>query len=337
MVEQDWDRLGRFEQDGRKGDAGTYRVEFVRRDEAAGFSAHDLQESLARFWDLHVIGPHRIIEMDFEDPHRNIDDFVKEQYFAFKKKGMIVHPEHGGYSDLAFDMAMDISAGNYATPYRHLRGRYNPVVAGTLFPLAGYYALQTETPVRVFLGVVEKALPHVDQLPQGQAIHDLWKACHPLVRSLAGECARELGQHQLLPTGAVIKNGALREHPVYRWVFSEITRAAELLVDTKLVQELRQVFRDEPPILLGMLALDYCLSCPGDTTNRSFLVEWLAPPCVEFADGKTWLLPDMFRREIVPDIDGAEEQLTEERRQVADSVIDVDRRWEAFRREMRGH
>jgi len=59
--------LQRFENEGEKRGIGAYRTEFMRKDDTAGFSAHDLHESLARFWDVHVIGPHRLIEMEFAD------------------------------------------------------------------------------------------------------------------------------------------------------------------------------------------------------------------------------------------------------------------------------
>ena len=86
---------------------------------------------------------------------------------------MIVHPQHGGYSDVAFDMAMEAAAGNYAEPYRFLRDRYDAVVTGTVFPLAGYFALQTEKPVQVFLDVIGNVGSVLDELPRGQAIYDL--------------------------------------------------------------------------------------------------------------------------------------------------------------------
>lgn len=330
-------RLQRFEQTGEKGSVGTYRTDFMRRDEKAGFSAHDLLESLARYWDVHVIGPHRLIELDFEDPNRVFDEFFKKQYFAFKEKGMIIHPQHGGYSDIAFDLAMDASAGNYAKPYRYIRDSYNPVITGTLFPIAGYFAMQTENPVQVFGEVVEKVSLVLDKLPRGDSIHNLWKTCFPLVRDFTLQHVRDLGYSQLITTGMVINNGHLREHPVYKWAFSEMNRTADLLGDTELALDIGKTYRNAPPGVLGILALDYCLCCPGDPTIRSFLVEWLAPPCVEFANGKTWLLPELYRRELVPETGGTEESLTEQRRQVAAQAVDIEKRWQAFRREVRGY
>lgn len=337
MTEDDWVRLQRFEDTDEKLGVGAYRTEFMRKDDTAGFSAHDLHESLARFWDVHVIGPHRLLEMEFEDKHRNFDQFFIDQYFALKEKGMIVHPQHGGYSDIAFDLAMDAAAGNYAKPYRFVRDRYDSVITGAVFPLAGYFSLQTQNPIQVFLDVIAKVASVLDDLPRGQAIHDLWKACFPIVRDFTLQFIQKSDQAQFMVTGWVIKNGPLREHPVYRWVFSEVDRAAKLLADTDLAEEFGKTYQKAPSGLLGILALDYCLCCPGEPSNRSFLVEWLAPPCIEFADGKRWLLPEFFRRQLYPEITAVEEQLSEQRRQVADRIVDMDKRWQLFRRAVRGY
>lgn len=337
MTEENYLRLQRFEQTGETTDAGPYRVEFVRRHDVCGYSAHDLQESLARFWDVHVIGPHRLIEMDFADPRRHFDEFFKEQYFALKKKDLIVHPIHGGYSDIAFDWAMDASAGNYAKPYRYIRDRYNPVITGTLFPLAGHFALQTDKPIDVFLELIEVAGSLLERLPPGRPIHELWKACFSVIRDLTLQRTRNLDLGQLMITGALLREGPLSGHPVYKWIFSELERSRDTLDDTLFAKELAETFGKAPEGVRGILALDFCLCCPGDTTNRSFLVEWLAPPCVRFRDGNHWLLTELYRRELVPDMNAFEEQLSEQRRQVAKRVIDIDNRWGGFRRAARGY
>ena len=342
VAEEDWSRLLRFEARDAPGETGPLRNEFVRRHGGAGFSALDLQESLARFWDVHVIGPHRLLEMDFEDPKRAIDDFFKEQYLALKKKGMIVHPEHGGYSDVAFDMAMEASAGNYAKPYKFVRERCNPVATGVVFPLAGHCALQSDKPVDVFLKVIEAAPQRLQNLPRGQPIHELWRACYSVVRTLSLQAAGELGMAKLTMGAAAIRNGSLTQHPVYRWAFGELERGRMVLEDTPLAEVLARTFSRVPEETMrggvrGALALDMCLSCPGDTTHRSFLVEWLAPPCVRFPDGKQWALPELYRRELVPEIDEAERKLSDERRRVAEDVLDVNERWLGFRRSVRGY
>lgn len=337
MAEEDWVRLRRFENEGAKDGVGPYRSELVRRLGECDFSTHDLQESLARFWDIHVIGPHCLLEMDFADPRRSIDDFFKEQYFAFKKKGMIVHPGHGGYSDLAFNMAIEASAGNYAKPYQYVRERFNPIVTGAAFPLAGHLALQTERPVEVFIKMIDAVAPKLDHLPKGHGIQELWMACYPLVRNQALQIAHELGIGDLRFTAPLINDGPLRDHPVYLWMLSELERGRQVLEETSFATELAQGFGHVPPGVRGILALDFCLACPGDTTNRSFLVEWLAPPCVRFSDEKRWLLTELHRRELVPVVDEAESALSEERLQVAEDAVNVQERWLTFRKFARGY
>jgi hypothetical protein len=339
LVEEDWERLRRYETAGALDEVGTYRLEFVRKQAEHGFSAHDLHESLARFWDVHVIGPHRLLELEFADPRRQIDEFFQAQYFALKERGMIVHPEHGGYSDLAYDMAMEAAAGSYALPYLYVRERFNSVVTGAVFPLAGHFALQTERPVDVFIETITEVAPLLAGVQPGYAIHDLWRACFPLVRIASLQAADELGVEWLGMAAGVVVEGALANHPVYSWVFHELERGRAELENTAFARELASGFSadDIPLDVVGVLALDFCLACPGDTTNRSFLVEWLAPPCVRFPDGQRWLLPELYRRELVPVVDATEGEFSSERGQAADDVVAMQIRWEAFLRAKRGY
>ncbi len=337
MAEEDWNRLQQFEFDATVSDPGPYRLEFVRRHDQADFSALDLHESLARFWDVHAIGPQRLIEMDFDDPKRQFDESFKAQYFALKQKGLIVHPEHGGYSDLAYNMAMEASAGNYAKPYLYVLEHYNPVVTATVFPLAGHFALQSERPVEAFLQMVKRVAPSLNKIPRGHSVHDLWHNYHTPIRDAAIRVSQELGYGGLTLAGAYIKNSSLREHPVYAWIFAELDRARWVLDETAFAQRLVSNYQGVPPGMAGILATDFSLACPGDTTNRSFLVEWLAPPCVRFSDGRQWLLTELHRREIMPDIDETERALSEERKHVAGNAVDIQNRWDVFLRAVRGY
>ena len=57
-------------------------------------------------------------------------------------------------------------------------------------------------------------------------------------------------------TGWVVNNAPLLEHPVYRWIFSEIDIAAKLPADTELAEEFGKTYQKAPPGLLGILSLD---------------------------------------------------------------------------------
>lgn len=339
LVEEDWERLQHFEAAGALDEVGKYRREFMCKHAGHGFSVHDLHESLARFWDVHVIGPHRVLELEFADPRRRLDDFFRAQYFALKERGMIVHPEHGGYSDLAFDMAMEAAAGSYALPYLYVRERFNSVVTGAVFPLAGHFALQTARPVDVFIETITSVAPLLAGVQPGYPIHELWRACFPLVRVASSQAAAQLGVAWLGMAAGVFGAGALTAHPVYRWLYREVERGLAELAGTAFARELAAGFSDDdiPLDVVGALALDFCLACPGDTTNRSFLVEWLAPPCVRFPDGRRWQLPELYRRELVPVVDAAEAALSREREQAAADAVAVQNRWEAFLRAKRGY
>ncbi len=337
LAEEDWLRLTAFESGKADTGPGPWRRELVRLDPAAGFSARDLQESLARFWDVHVIGPHTLLEIEFQDPRRSFDEAFQANYFTFKKKGLIVHPLHGGYSSLAFDMAMNAAAGHYARPYQYVQQRMNPALTGALFPLVGHFAMQTERPAEVFVRAIAAAAQSIGALPPERAIHDLWSACYSRARNATLAVAQQLGMDKLMMSPAVIQGGPLKRHPVYAWTLAELGLVARLAEDIPLAQVVCGAFTRGPPGTRGVLTTDFCLACPGDTTSRSLLIEYLAPPCVSFADGARWLLPELHRRELVPELDETEAMISRERAEVAEAAMKIHQRWQALRRVVRGY
>jgi hypothetical protein len=111
-----------------------------------------------------------------------------------------------------------------------------------------------------------------------------------------------------------------------------------VLSETTLAGALGRSYLGAPKKALGILAEDYCLAVPGDTTARSFLVEWLSPPAVRFGDGQTWCLPEHYRRELVPDGQSPEERaLTQARQRACTDAVDVQRRWNVFLSAQRGY
>src|SRR5262249_37406102 len=64
IVEEDWGRLVAFERDQAKMPAGPRRLHFLQPHPEHGFAPVDLVEAFARFWDVHVIGPADLLEME---------------------------------------------------------------------------------------------------------------------------------------------------------------------------------------------------------------------------------------------------------------------------------
>jgi len=185
---------------------------------------------------------------------------------------------------------------------------------------------------------VTAVAPHFEgTAPRGSSIHDLWKAAYGLVRNTTLSVARELDIGDLVFTAAVINRGLLQEHPIYAWILGELEQCRLLLGDTSFAADFTRSFGELSNDVRGVLTLDFVLACPGDTTNRSFLIDWLAPPCVRFPDSQTWLLTELYRRELVPEIDDAERVRSQERMQLAHQCMDVYERWQEFRRAKNGY
>ena len=123
LIEEDLDRLERFEATGNIPPPGPLKRMFVTRDATAGFSPRDLMEAHARYWDIHAIGPPRLIEADLDNPHRETDSILtRPAYDDMKAEGRIwrhIDPngEGHGYSGFSFDLAMRLAGGAYARPY----------------------------------------------------------------------------------------------------------------------------------------------------------------------------------------------------------------------------
>lgn len=290
LAAEDWHRLKSFEHDGKVTSAGQKRRTFIATSEKLQFSPKDLHESLARFWDMHILGPPLLIELELASPTRSIpEEFVRE-YREAEKAGLIRHPEHGGYSDLSFRMAMRCAAGNYGRPYLWLLNLAGVPLADILFPLCGFFAFQTPDPIRAFNLLVRHGSYEFSDVVPNRPIHDWWRKGYWRVGQLAVRVAEQLGADGLEHIGKKVTDGELADHPVWPVLF-ELRRCAGIRFrDLPLFD----VFPDADPDRLaqghGLLNLDYALACPGDPDYRGMLVQCLAPASVRFGDETVWNL-----------------------------------------------
>jgi hypothetical protein len=339
-VDEDWRRLQEFLDTGKALSPGGMKAHFSRVPDDISFSPRDLHESLARFWDMHVLGPDKVLELEIESGRRAIDPGLIERFHDAQAAGMIRHPVHGGYSDLAYDLAMEAAAGNYGVPYLLLRHQVSPIFAGTVFPLAGHMAFKSRDPVRRFRRIVDVlaggAFPDVEP---GRSVNELWEAHYLLVCSVAREIA-ESEDEPPIETIDALGSGILDGHPVYAWARRSLVRMARALgwcdFEPSFLNEMQKKIGALPAEVAGFLKLDFILASPGNPMSRRLLVEWLAPPVVRFSDGELWELGRLAEqeREDVPlelsqDPDHWHDGVT-------DSALAIAARWREFRRAARG-
>ena len=280
LAEEDWDRLLTFERTGKFTREVPRRAHYLQPHPEHGFSPRDLVEAFARYWDVHVIGPPDLIEQELSAGRHNFSPDFVERFETLKAKGLLRHPEHGGYSSDSFDLAMEGPGGGWAKPYSMLRQRLPPKATGALFPVAVNLALQTDDPVDTFAFLISGAQSIESALPSGEDIAVLWRWCYDFVSPLLGERPKD----QRLGSGIrKAAAGSLDSNPIWNWLIKYMLRAAAELgaADTEGMDYHTAVER-------GIGTLAFALACPGDPKNRGWLVPLLAPPLVQFEDDVEW-------------------------------------------------
>ena len=246
---------------------------FVEKHQELGFSSFDLHEALARYWDIHIIGPVKIFES-----HKDLKEFEMWRPLF----GRLV--TKGQYSDAAFDFLMQIEAeafrDTYALPYRKLREilGQDTLIA---FPILGYFALQSPDPVKVFASTAEKAGPILapgrsEARKKGVArnFHIVWREIFPALKQVCASCCETECGVALDPGWKVIAGSALQDNGLYRH-YSQLVRLAFGLR--------REEF------------WEFCFALPGDLEARGFLVDAFRPPLTRFRNGR-WTVETPFTK-----------------------------------------
>lgn len=331
LAEEDWCRLKTFETRGRIEQPGPVRTEYTRVYPEYDYSARDLQEGLARYWDVHVISPITLMDLEIEDEKHRIPPAVVAKYTAVKQVAAQIDPS--GYPDHIFELAMSFTAGNYAKPYIHLREKTSSFVAAVLFPLAGHFALQSDQPVPFFADVLNRAIPMLKDVVQpGAKIDDVWPIWYHQIRNLAVEIHKERSDRPFYPAGVIIVNGPLNDHPIYYYVSGLLV---DLINELNTKEEARQYLvpgYNHEPSMRANLSVDFYTACPGIPTVRSLLISHLAPPAIRFSDGCIWSLRMTHLAESYPEMGEKEaSRIERDLRTVADQAVELDDRWRRFR------
>jgi hypothetical protein len=324
LVEEDWLRLKAFEQGDTPAPAGPKRKAFLERSPHLGFSVKDLHEALARFWDMHILGPPLLIELELADPQRTLPEGFEQGYREAEEAGMIRHPVHGGYSDLSYRWAMRCAAGNYGKPYLWLLEQVGVPRADIIFPLAGFFAFQTPDPLRAFNWIARQASHEFDDVAPGLIIHDWWRKAYWRMGQIAVAVAKEIGAVGLNHIGHAVENGDLADHPIWYSHFQLRRIAGRRFADLPLFSDFPGALPEKLEQARGSLNLDYTLACPGDPDYKWMLVQCLAPAFVAFEDDAIWNLAAQAARE------DNDRELYDVHRSLGLEIFKLWTRWERF-------
>jgi hypothetical protein len=331
MAEENWERLRTYEDIGAVPQVGPTGIEYTHVYPEHGFSARDLQEGLARYWDVHVINPVTLMDIEIRDEKRRIPPSVASQYEVLKQTAVALDPS--GYPGAVYDLAMDFTAGNYAKSYIDLRDSTSSFTAATLFPLAGHFALQSNRPVPFFAELVERAVPYVMGSEEpGVAMDNVWPIWYRSIRNLAVQLHRETTERPFYPASVLMAKGPLKDHPVYYYVAQLLNSLSEQLMQTAAAREYLVPGFEHAPSVNAQLSIDFYTACPGISKFRTLLVAHLAPPCIRFIGGEIWKLRLQHLKESYPNMSQEEvSRIESDLQKVVEQVIDLDERWRRFR------
>jgi hypothetical protein len=142
-----------------------------------GFSARQLTEALARFWDIHICGPARLLRQHHEWRAQQEAVGLPQQHAVRLPSDELLEREGEEtsltdeqpikvkkYTSFAFDALMSLE-DDYAIPYRLLLKQVGSRLAVILFPIIAYFSLQTRFPLRVYEAALNEVREKV-RLPQ---------------------------------------------------------------------------------------------------------------------------------------------------------------------------
>ncbi|MEM7101237.1 MAG: hypothetical protein AAF541_23445 [Pseudomonadota bacterium] len=278
IVQSEWMRVLEFEENGRIGPSSDALASMHRKNENEPFSAFELIECWARYWDVHTRHAGKILEEDGIGLPDDVDTLT------------------GAYTSDEFDTFM--LSGNdavfYGRPYRWLLDRCdgNTAFANIVFPVITFCAFGSPEPIRLFVEALKRArqsaeLQRVVRDRTG-AINFDWLSSYRLVLD---EAVRPTVRENNMPnfTGGwdVLNRGSLRGHPVFSTYLERIrlTNSSVRMFDTS--EPIDSSVEENLRTLLARAAnIDPLVMYifPGQPLYREHLGRYLPPPRIYFAN-----------------------------------------------------
>jgi hypothetical protein len=213
-TEADWVRMRQYEQGGDLQRENAIATEYFRVDPEATFSAIDLQECLARYWELQAFDPLTVLTEHLNQT-RVVDGRLRERLQRFWDSPA-EHP------DAPLMLAMEIIGGRYARPFLGLAERAGATIAIGVFPLAAFFALQTDSPVAFYTRLVTSAIQHAEPRPVSADWASLRRTWFSAVRQRADELHEEMFGTSLGFGMDVLRRSRLLDHPGYAYLLQRM-------------------------------------------------------------------------------------------------------------------
>lgn len=212
-TEEDWSRMRRHEQGGGRQPDNAVAAEYTRVDADATFSALDLQECLTRYWELQAFDPLTVLTE--EVAFRRVDEKLRERRQRFWESP-------AQHMEMPLLLAMELAGGRNARAFLSLVEGAGAATAIGLFPLAAFFALQTDAPVRFYTRLLGLALQDLESPPLAPNPANLRQTWFSSVRRRADELHLEMFGTGLDFGMDVLRRSGLLEHPGYAYLLERL-------------------------------------------------------------------------------------------------------------------
>lgn len=323
LAEEDWQRLIEYERSGQRYGPGSIRREFYREEPDLGFSARDIHECLARFWEVVAFGPNRIMNEQWVSGRSSFHpDFVtanRPSSFRQEFESLVA------WGSTDFLQAMTMIGGEYATPYL-ATGHTMPRASMLVFPWLAHYALQTNRPATVFLRFIEdiaSKLATAARRISSQYSMESSDTFYAIVRRMSEpvflECfpvANKEGEAISSPLATYASCHTVS--PPIQWTFEHrVVPALPLLAESQTVLASASNPANDSiraRYIRAVRLLEGAMATPGLTDSRTLLLlVGFAPPFVQFPNGAIVSIPEQYRHDArkSPEVLGAVDLLTD--------------------------
>jgi len=284
IVASEWGRAVEYIRDGNMIPREKHVLDHRERIGGAPFSALEMVESLARFWDVHTRSAVKIIEEEgIEVPDNKVLSRVDDGY------------ERPAYTNEAFDLVMyeGRDCQNYAAPYRWMLERVDGDSAFVVlvFPILAYFSLCSPRPVEMYMRAFDRAY---DSPSVGSAMNqrngiinlDWFSLWRPLMEDVVQPTMLEMGFPRLWTGFDVIPTNNLSSHPIY----PEYIAMRDVLysVPNSIKEENKKKLESIPhPLLMrelemAMMDPTIMFALPGQPDYRMLLGRNVPPPTIRF-------------------------------------------------------
>jgi hypothetical protein len=317
LAQEDWRQLLEWEAGGRP-DIGPMRAHYRQPEGRHGFSAYDLCECIARFWEILFLDPAAVLrEAVFTARRNTITSEVPEALLRIADQQ---RANSNAVPSDAVRVAMDLSGG-YAVPFAVVSEIVGENRALVIFPFLAHFALKTMRPAyffEIFLAKVAPVLTDVlMEADQRQWDQGLFMQLYQIATDRCETVLNQADYGGLLHSPAIFSSSGLDDNPAYVWSF----RCIESLVTAMGPSGTGQ----SPP------AIDMMICLPAFEQFRSFLATSLAVPCVRFRDRQTLGICELFASHWM---NASDEEVASAHSGMA-SVLSVQQRWESFQYSLR--